>query len=82
MKKQILKDIDAICSIYPTIKMYDEPRERLAGRIAHHIAKINIDLLVMCKTLLAILKHPTNHVTDLHCQQLEEVITAATGDDA
>lgn len=40
MKEAIRKDIDAICSIYPTIRMYDEPRERLAGRIARHVAKV------------------------------------------
>ncbi len=35
----VRKDLKAICSIYPTVgnAFYDEPRERLIGRIAHSI---------------------------------------------
>lgn len=37
MERIIERDIDAICSIYPSIAMYSEPRARLAQRIAHNI---------------------------------------------
>lgn len=33
LEKMVLKDIDAICSIYRSIDMYDEPRERLCLRV-------------------------------------------------
>lgn len=49
---EIKRDIDSICSIYPTVgeAMYDEPKSRLAQRIANRILSREKEVLSRSQT--------------------------------